>query len=113
VSRSRTVEIGWSHPETEEDFRVVCSLTPGESEIRWGDSARPGCGPEVEILSIAEDAPGGAERPDLLELAQRDFDLISERAVEAAADDDEGEWDAEQDRRSDEAREARLLGEHW
>jgi hypothetical protein len=110
VSRSRTVDIGWAHPETEEDFRVVCSLTPGESEIRWGDSARPGCGPEVEILSIAEDAPGGAERPDLLGLVQRDFDLISERAVEAASDDDEDDWDAEQDRRCDEARDERRFG---
>jgi hypothetical protein len=103
---ARTVTVGWSHEDV--DYRVECNLTPGESEIRWGDNARPGCGPEVEILRVTEDAPGGAERPDLLEAAQKDFERISERAVEQAADDEDCARSAADDHAIDAARDARL-----
>jgi hypothetical protein len=84
---SRSVEIPWQHPETEDEFRVECSVGEGQPEIRWGDSAQPGFRGEVEVLRVIEDAPGGAERPDLLEAAQRDFDRITERALQCAAEE--------------------------
>jgi hypothetical protein len=105
---ARTVTVGWSHEDV--DYRVECNLTPGESEIRWGDNARPGCGPEVEILRVTEDAPGGAERPDLLDLALRDSDRIEERAIEKAGDDEDAERDGAEQLDVDCARDERRLG---
>lgn len=108
---SRTVEIGWSHDGI--DCRVTCSVGPEQPEIRFGEHAQEGLAGEVEILSIAEDAPGGAERPDLLDAAQADFAKIEERATVEVEEAEESAWDAEQDRRADERREARALGERW
>lgn len=105
---SRRVEIGWGYEG--EDYRVVCSVGPEQSEIRFGEHAQEGLAGEVEILSITEDAPGGAERPDLLEAAQADFARIEERATVEAAESEESEWDAEQDRRYDAARDERRFG---
>jgi hypothetical protein len=105
-----TRTVGWSHEDV--DYRVECSFTPGEPG-RGPDlngPGEPGCGPEVEILRVTEDAPRGAERPDLLEAAQKDFERISERAVEQAADDEDCARSAADDHASDAARDERRLG---
>jgi hypothetical protein len=110
---SRRVEVGWTHPETEDEYRVECSVGPGQPEIRWGESAQPALAGEVEILRVVEDAPGGVERPDLIAAVEADWERIEEAALIEAEEAEIGEWDAEQDRRSDEAREARALGTNW
>jgi hypothetical protein len=100
--------VGWSHDDV--DYRVVCSFTPGEPG-RGPDlngPGEPGCGPEVIIEEVREDAPGGAARPDLLDAAQKDFDRISERVVEAAGDDEDCARSAADDHAIDAARDARL-----
>jgi hypothetical protein len=85
----RTVDVGWSNPEGE-DFRVRCTVSAGVEEQRWGDGAHPAEAPEVEILEVIEDRPGGVERPELLALVEADFARIQERALESAADFDAG-----------------------
>jgi hypothetical protein len=51
-----TISTSWENPETGEelDIAVDVSVTPGEREVRWGDNACPGCGPEIEILSALD-----------------------------------------------------------
>jgi hypothetical protein len=107
---TRTVEIGWAHPETEEEFRVTCSVGEGQPEIRWGDSAQPGFRGEVEVLRVIEDKVGGVERPDLIALVEADWDVIEERALIEVEEAEIAAWDAEQDRRCDEARDERRFG---
>jgi hypothetical protein len=107
---SRRVEVGWTHPETEEDFRVECSVGPGQPEIRWGESAQPALAGEVEILRVTEDAPGGVERPDLIAAVEADWDLIEERALETACEDEESEYEAAMDLKADCERDARRFG---
>jgi hypothetical protein len=107
---ARTVTVGWSHEDV--DFRVVCTLTPG-SPGRGADLNGPGepaYGPEVEIVEVREDAPNGSERPDLLDLVAKDFDLIEERAVEAAGDDEDAARDSAEQLSADCARDERRLG---
>jgi hypothetical protein len=108
---SRTVEVGWSHED--DDFRVTCSVGEGQPEIRWGEHAQPGYSGEVEIIRVVEDKPGGVERPDLIALVEADWDVIEEAALIEVEEAEIAAWDAEQDRRCDEARDARMLGEHW
>jgi hypothetical protein len=110
---NRTAEVGWQHPETEEEFRVTCSVGEGQPEIRWGDSAQEALSGEVEIIRVVEDKPHGVERPDLIALVEADWDVIEERALIEVEEAEIAAWDAEQDRRCDEARDARMLGEHW
>jgi hypothetical protein len=105
-----TRTVGWSHEDV--DYRVECSFTPGEP-ARGPDlngPGEPGCGPEVEILRVTEDAPRGAERPDLLDAAQADFDLIEERAVEKAGDDEDSARDSAEQLAVDCARDEQRLG---
>jgi hypothetical protein len=76
--------------EIEIDIEVECDVTPGEPEIRWGDNACPGCGPEVEIASAVDDS--GRDWTDEI-LADRDWlASIEEKAVETFSepDDDDG-----------------------
>lgn len=68
---SKTVEVGWQHPETEEEFRVRCSITDTD---------------EVQVTEVVEDRPGGKERPEIIELVEADFARISERALEERQD---------------------------
>jgi hypothetical protein len=107
---SRNVEIGWQHPETEEEFRVVCSVGEGQPEIRWGENAQPGFAGEVQVLRVVEDKPQGVERPDLIALVEADWDVIEERALIEVEEAEIAAWDAEQDRRCDEARDERRFG---
>jgi hypothetical protein len=106
---SRRIEIGWESPDGE-DLRVVCSVGEGQPEIRWGDSAQPGFRGEVEVLRVIEDKPGGVERPDLIPLVEADWDVIEERALIEVEEAEIAAWDAEQDRRCDEARDERRFG---
>jgi hypothetical protein len=110
MSRSKTVTVGWEHPVTGEDLRVTCSVGEGQPEIRWGDSAQPGLSGEVEILRVVEDKVGGVERPDLIALVESDWDVIEERALIEVEEAEIAAWDAEQDRRCDEARDERRFG---
>jgi hypothetical protein len=106
---SRTVEIGWEGPDGE-DLRVVCSVGESQPEIRWGDSAQEGLAGEVQVLRIVEDKPHGLERPDLIPLVEADWDVIEERALIEVEEAEIAAWDAEQDRRCDEARDERRFG---
>jgi hypothetical protein len=108
---SRNVEIGWETPEGE-PMRVVCSVGEGQPEIRWGDHAQPGLAGEVAVLKVVEDKPQGRERPDLIPLVEADWDVIEERALIEVEEAEIAAWDAEQDRRCDEARDARME-RHW
>ena len=84
---TRTVTVGWQHPETEEEFRVRCAVTPGTPD-RGPDfncaGGYPGDPAEVEVLDVIEDWPGGASRPELIAVVERDFGRLEERALEAA-----------------------------
>jgi hypothetical protein len=107
---SRSVDIPWQHPDTEDEFRVVCSVGEGQPEIRWGEHAQPGLAGEVQVLRVIEDKPQGKERPDLIPLVEADWDVIEERALIEVEEAEIAAWDAEQDRRSDEARDERRFG---
>ncbi|WP_242394829.1 hypothetical protein [Anaeromyxobacter oryzisoli] len=104
---AKTVKIGWTHPETGEEFTVRCHVTPGVPEQRWGDGAHPAEAPEVEVLTVTEDRLGGVARPDLIEVVEADLRHIEERAIEAvrSAEDAAAEFRSEYAR--DERREAR------
>lgn len=100
---SHRVEVGWTHPETEEDYRVVCAVTLGTPD-RGPDFAcaggYPGDPPEVEVLEVVEDRPGGQARPELVAVVEADFARIEERALEEAAEpeDDDARYEAMRDR---------------
>lgn len=96
MARTRRVEVPWTGPD-DEDLLVVCMVTPGTPARTYGPPERchPGDPPEVEVLEVRLDAPGGEARPELLEAAERDHGVIAERAVEAAIEADEA---AEYDR---------------
>lgn len=78
--RSRRVEVGWRNPATEEEFRVVLDVTLG-TRPRGMDPGEPS---EIEVVEVTEDAPGGAERPDLIDLVERDLDRLECSAYDAA-----------------------------
>jgi hypothetical protein len=59
---------------------------------------------------VVEDKPGGVERPDLIALVEADWDVIEERALIEVEEAEIAAWDAEQDRRCDEARDERRFG---
>lgn len=89
MRRSRSVSVSWQHKG--EDFIVTGRYTPGTPD-RGPDfgcaGGYPGDPAEFELDSVAEDALGGALRPDLLAAAEADFSNIGDRAEEAAAEDD-------------------------
>jgi hypothetical protein len=78
-----TVSTSWENPETGEelDIAVDVSVTPGEREIRWGDNACPGCGPEIEILSALDN-----EGKDWTEEIEGDREWLSEIEEKAIGD---------------------------
>jgi hypothetical protein len=96
MSATFTVRMGWEHPETEEAFKVECTVmlgTPRPAQLtpesRWvpGDEDAT-----VEVLEVVEDRPGGVDRPELVEVAADDERLIDdaiERASDLASDDGE------------------------
>jgi len=69
MARALKAELGWTHPETEEDYRVTVSYVPGSPGSRW----EPPEGPEIEILSVREDCLNGAERPDLIPVVEAEL----------------------------------------
>ncbi len=85
---AKTVEVGWEHEG--EDFRVRCSVSAGTPrpasltpDSRWvpGDEDAT-----VEILDVIEDRPGGAARPELAAIVEKDFVRIQELALDRADD---------------------------
>jgi hypothetical protein len=85
------VEIGWQDPETEAEYRIVLSVTPGHPGRTYGPPEKcfPPEGPEVEVLSVREDRPGGAERPDLV---ARVDDTLDPGEVVDGLDDEPAPW---------------------
>ena len=98
---NRTTEIGWLDPETEEDFRVVLSYTPGEAPSR----DYPGSGPEFVVESVREDRPGGAYRPDLIAIVEAE--LSGDDAADAIAEDEDDRYIDAMERRGSADREER------
>ncbi len=80
---TKRVEVGWEHEE--QDFRVICNVTPGTPD-RGPDMScaggYPGDPPEVEVLKVIEDRPGGKERPELVAVVEKDLALILDSALE-------------------------------
>jgi hypothetical protein len=79
MPRAREITIGWTAPDDTE-CRVLLTYQRGSP----GGREEAPTGPEIEVVEIIEDVPGGALRPDLL--AQVDawieshVDDIAERA---------------------------------
>jgi hypothetical protein len=99
-----TISTSYEDPETgtETDIEVTCIVTPGEPEVRWGDNANPGCGPEIEILSALDDE--GKDWTEEIEGDREWLSEIEEKAVEAASDDgddDDRAYDDMRDRRAE------------
>jgi hypothetical protein len=104
---AQRVEVGWSRPETEEDFRVVGFLYPayrgcGERGYSLGEPPEPA---HLDLVAVIEDKPGGIERPELLPLVEADLDDLTAEAEEEAA---ERETAALEDRADAEREERRL-----
>jgi hypothetical protein len=104
-TRSAAVSVGWSHPDTEEEFTVECSVTPGQPErgpsySSGGEPAEPA---ECEILRVLDET--GKERPDLIALVEADFDRIEEEAIENAEDRHVAAYEDACERRAEERRE--------
>jgi hypothetical protein len=107
---SRSVDIPWQHPDTEDEFRVVCSVGEGQPEIRWGEHAQPGLAGEVQVLRVIEDKPQGKERPDLIPLVEADWDVIEERALIEVEEAEQSAYEAAMDMKADCERDARRFG---
>jgi len=88
----KRVTVGWQH--NDEDFRVALDVTPGSKGVppSMAGPGEPAEGPELEVVSVREDAPGGAERPDLVEAAERDIARLEDAAV-TELEDDEPDYD--------------------
>jgi hypothetical protein len=100
MASTRKVELGFEHPETGEDLRVICSVTPGTPD-RGPDfgcaGGYPGDPAEVEVLRVLEDRPCGRERPELVELVGNSI-YLRERALEHA---DEPPYDTREEARGE------------
>ena len=91
--RAQIVEVGWVHEDEdgeEQDFRVVLSRVPGSPGRTYGrpEDCYPADPPEIEILEVREDNGSDTLRPDLLSAAEEDFDRLSDKANDAAGEDD-------------------------
>lgn len=94
MSRHRTLEIGWTHPETEESYRVTLEYSPGSA----GHREEAPTGPEIWVRSVHEDRHGGAPRPDLIPQVEAELDgSFWDDAADAIADADIQYDDAESD----------------
>lgn len=103
MSRTRTIDVGWAAPDTDDDMIVTMEYEPGSP----GGREEPPCGPEISVLEIREDREGGALRPDLLDaankwLAGRGYDVVCDRI----ADEDADRYAAAMEDRADSARDA-------
>jgi hypothetical protein len=85
----REITVGWTHPETEEEFRVTGRLylgSPGRGPSMAHAGGEPAEDPSFDVESVVEDRVGGVERPDLIELVEQDLDNLTDEALEADAD---------------------------
>lgn len=116
MARTRTITTGWTHPETEEEYRVTLSYTPGSPGRTYGEpgDCYPAEGPEIEIVSVVEDKEGGAPRPDLFAAVEAELDgSWGDTVADEAEDDAQDRYAAEMENRADARREERLLGDRW
>jgi hypothetical protein len=68
----KTTRIYWTHPETDEDFVVEATVSGSYSP---GGFHSPPEYPEVDLLRVIEDRPGGEDREDVLQyLLEHDRD---------------------------------------
>jgi hypothetical protein len=105
---ARRITVGWTHPETDEEFRVTGHYWPGRDARapRWDSGGEPAEPAVFEPVEVVEDCIGGEVRPELLDTVREQLDDLTVRAGEDVADGDEG---AAEDA-ADAAREDRLLG---
>lgn len=104
--KTRTITTGWTHPETEEEYRVTLRYTPGHDGSAW----EPPEGPEIEILKVVEDRPGGVERPDLIDLIDAELDgRWGDDVSDKIGDYERDAYAAAMEDRADAARENRYL----
>jgi len=113
MARAREITTGWTHPETEEEYRVTLSYTPGSPGRSYGEpgDCYPAEGPEIDVVAVREDRPGGAPRPDLIpaveaELSGRWGDEVAEEIEDKARDASAAHDEA----RSDAIREEQAIG---
>lgn len=103
-----TVSVGWAHPETEEEFRVECSVSPSDPGRLYGPPER--CYPpepaEVEVLRVFDEETG-KERPDLVAVVEADLASIEVEAIEDAEDRHVAAYEDACERRAEERREER------
>ena len=81
--RARKVTVPWTEPESELEFSVHCTVSPGYP----GDREEPASGPDVDLDSVTDER--GQDRPDVLALLNSDFreDIEALAATEAAEAD--------------------------
>jgi hypothetical protein len=105
--KTATVTVGWTHPVSDEEYEVECSVSPyvPERGPSYSSAGEPAEGPEVEILRVFDAA--GKERPDLLARVEMAWDEIEESAIEEAEESHAAAWEAADEDRADAAREER------
>lgn len=110
MARTRKIDVGWSHPETEEDLVVTLECEAGSP----GGRDEPPSGPELTVLEIREDKEGGALRPDLLDAAEKALcGPWGDKVAEAAQNAEDGDYEAAMEREGDYHREERAVGGRW
>jgi hypothetical protein len=105
--KTATVTVGWTHPVSEEEYEVECSVSPGDPGRTYGPPERcyPPEPPEVEILRVFDSA--GKERSDLLPRVEMAWDEIEEKAIKEAEESHAAAYEAAEEDRADAARDAR------
>lgn len=107
MARTRTIETGWTHPETEDDYRVTLEFEPGSP----GGRDEPPTGPEIAVVKVVEDRKGGVERPDLIAMVEAELDgRFGDEATEEIGEYEEDARASALEARGDAAREERMLG---
>jgi hypothetical protein len=103
---ARRITVGWTHPETDEEFRVTGHYWPGRDARapRWDSGGEPAEPAVFEPVEVVEDCIGGEVRPELLEVVREQLDDLTVRAGEdldardASAEEDAADGEREQRR---------------
>ena len=105
MARPRTSEIGWTDADGD-DYRVTLEYEPGSE----GCAYEPPTGPEVTVVRVVEDFPGGAERPDLIAVVEAELDgPLYDRVCDRIEDGERDRFAAAMEDRADAARDERLI----
>lgn len=113
MARTITRDMGWTHPKTEEEFRVVVRCTPGSPGRTYGEpgDCYPAEGPDLKVVSVREDKPGGVDRPDLIDLVDAELSgRLGDELAEEIASDEADRYAAAMEDRYDAIREERMCG---